>query len=403
MSAGTSLGEARVVLERSLLGEKSCVKGCEDDVLFRLVTLLAAPKSHQPPTDGRNPSPEAVCLKSGICRNKKGLFKIYTQFGKLRVDSQETPSLEEALDFHVTLNNLKKKALVRMHYSQDNSSPRVIMDEILDALREQPRLQLVFWTRKDKYAFSPKFSDFILAELHGKHLLGARKGTATKTALKKARDASTQNLEVRKKRAEQLMRDVTLEMASRVAGLISRNTIVTEELKQHCGLSSVALALRLGPADSLRIARRIESLPRDEFKIRKQSALHTLLRYRVPALRPPPPLRRLALTMPVAETITVALDDEPCLWRQRLAQRPGWFPPVGGIAAGFLSLYDLSTFRAASVATKGTRDLTASHYLREFQFVLGSPIIGITDKVSVSGRVLRRASGRYALDTWLLW
>merc|ERR1712129_217227 len=39
--------------------------------------------------------------------------------------------------------------------------------------------------------------------------------------------------------------------------------------------------------------------------------------------------------------------------------------------------------------------------LREFQFVPGSPIIGMTNKVSARGRVTRSASGRRAIDTWL--
>ena len=290
---GNKLGEARVVIERVLLGEKCCVKNYELDILICLLTLLAAPKSHKPPLGERYQPQDAGHLRSGICRNSKGLFKIYIQFGKLRVDSQETPRLEEALDFHVSLNNLKKQATVRMNESRNSSSPRVIKSEILEALREQPRLQMVFWMRKDKHAFSPKFMDFTLAEIHGRRLLDARKDTATQRALKKAREASIQNLEVRRKRTGQLLRDVAMELGSRTGSLVSKIAKLEKQLSQTEAYASFAQALRLEKAESRQYAANVESLSPKERKIRKAKVMGALLGYRHPALKPAPSPQQL--------------------------------------------------------------------------------------------------------------
>jgi hypothetical protein len=332
--------------------------------------------------------------KCGICRHRN-YFDVTVNFKGLCIESS-TYSWAEAVDFHLCLSELKEKALNRIRAARDlQSCPHVDAEELLSAVRREPRIKLCFrlWSKGFRGCRGKpyRFRDHAAVASDGMRLTAARNETEVNAVLT-PRKTTAFGL-------AKLKEALCAEMGRRLESLSATNRAMSGEFHSAIDASSLAVALQLAPREARQLAIQITSLPRSQFESRRDAVMKNL-RCQLELTWEQP---RRALNYDVARGLRpTGLVQQP----KRLAVTSlSWM--VGGadvpwdacgIIAGFLSFVDLAALEAASRGSKFINDCRMSKALRKFKYQLD--VIGFA-KRSRSGRVIRTADGINHHRKWL--
>ena len=162
-------GQARVMIEKVLLGDTLKLQGLPQNVLEALRDLLdggiglrSKRTARRSQTDFRL---DAVKLKHITRAANSRFYVVYIQFLTIRMFSQPTPSLDEAINWHLALFNWESQArknALEKHLVGSDAFKAVTEEGLMNVLQNQPSLVLSFQLMSSTHQRynSPRTPDF---------------------------------------------------------------------------------------------------------------------------------------------------------------------------------------------------------------------------------------------------
>ena len=218
-------GQARVMIEKVLLGDTLKLRGLPQNVLDALRDLLddgiglrSKRTARRSQTDFRL---EAVKLKHITRAANSRFYVVYIQFLTIRMFSQPTLSLDEAINWHLELFNWESQArrhVLEKHLGGTDAFKSVTEEGLMHVLQNQPSLVLSFQLMSSTHQRynSPRTPDFRQCASFHRDLFTARESGGDIRKIKPRWIQERNSIKSKRpQRYRALLEDVKLEIGKR--------------------------------------------------------------------------------------------------------------------------------------------------------------------------------------------